>query len=200
MFHGFIRGLDKFLVAVFSKTKVYGRENIQNGNVVYVCNHMSIPDAFINYAVLPPKTHFMAKKEWFNNKIVGWTMRKMQVFPIDRGKVDLKSIRHACDILEQGNNLCIYPQGTRCERPEIEIGQMHKGVGMIALKGNSTVIPLMFNDKPAFFKKNVLFVGKPIDMSEFDGKWTGSDIQTRFTEKLAREMNALLEEKRKLIK
>ncbi len=200
MLHGFIRGLDKFLVAVFSKTKVYGRENIPDGNVVFVCNHMSIPDAFINFAVLPPKTHFMAKKEWFNNKFVGWLLGKIQVFPIDRGKVDLKSIRHACEILKNGNNLCIYPQGTRCREPEVKIEQMHKGIGMIALKSNSTVVPLMFNSKPGLFKKNILFVGKPIDTSEFDGKWSGSELQTRFTEKVAQEMNALLESQRKLLK
>ena len=43
------------------------------------------------------------------------------------------------------------------------------------------------------FKKNILFVGNPIDTSEFDGKWSGSELQTRFTEKVAQEMNALLE-------
>lgn len=197
MFHLFFRGLAKTVMFVASNTKIYGKENITDGNTVFVCNHMSIVDAFINFSFLPSKTHFMAKKELFKNPIVGWVLKKINVFPVDRGKADLKSIRHACDVLAQNGNLCIYPQGTRCENAEIDKEQMHNGIGMIALKNKSKVVPLMFSSKPGFFKRNVLYMGKPIDLTEFDGKKAGSETQKLFTEKIADEMNALLEKGRR---
>lgn len=197
MLYLIFRELAKAVISISAPTKVYGRENIEDGNVVFVCNHMSIVDAFINFSVLPSKTHFMAKKELFKNPIMGWVLKRINVFAVDRGKADLKSIRHACNLLGENNNLCIYPQGTRCENAEIDKEQMHNGIGMIALKNNSRVVPLMFDSKPAFFKRNVLYVGKAIDLTAFEGKKAGSETQKLFTEKIADEMNALLEKGRR---
>ena len=195
MFHGFVRGLAALVFALFSRTRVYGRENILAcGNVIYVCNHQSVVDAFISFYVLPSATYFMSKKEVFQNKFYAFFLKRLQMFPIDREAVDLKAIKYACDKLEEGNALCIFPQGTRHAESRIRLEDMHAGIGMIALRKKSRVVPMMFKQKPGFFKKNELIIGKEIDLSSFEGRRANSEEMKRFIQLGTGKMNELLEE------
>lgn len=192
MLYWIVYGLDWIVMHLFSNTRVLGRENLKDGNTIYVCNHQSAVDLFIMFLVLPHNTHFMAKKEFFAKKIVAWAMRKMQVFPVDRGKVDLVSLKHACGLLAEGKNLCIFPQGTRKKHVKIENDEMHNGVGMIALRKESAVVPMMFLDRPRLFHKNVLVIGRPMDMTAYQGQRATSELLTQFSDDLREQMNALL--------
>ena len=177
----------------FAPCKVYGKENIRKQNTVYMCNHQSITDMVILLAHLPGNTHFIAKKEIFKNKFFAWVLKEVRVFPVDRETADLKAIKHACNLLKDGKNLMIFPQGTRTDNPKIKLEEMHSGVGMFALKNQSTVIPMMFTEKPKFFKKNTLYIGKAMDLSEFEGKKANSQVLSEFTKKACDALNALLE-------
>lgn len=187
-----------FFIATFLRLfipcKIYGKENIKKHSTVYMCNHQSINDIVILMAHLPMNTYFMAKKEAFKNKFLGWLLKQVKAFPVDRQSVDLKSIKFACKVLNQGSNLMIFPQGTRKDSPYINLEDMHTGMGMIALKTNSTVIPMMFKEKPRFFKKNVLYIGKPMELSEFEGKKPNSAVLQEFTRKSVTVMNSMLGE------
>lgn len=192
-----LRGFVSFLaniVRIVLPCKIYGKENITRHNTVYMCNHQSIIDVFILVAHLPLNTHFIAKKEIFKNKLFSWVLTNIRVFAVDRETTDLKSIKHACNLLKEGNNLMIFPQGTRTDSPKVKAEQMHSGTGMFALKNQSTVVPMMFKEKPAFFKKNVLYIGKPLDLSQFEGKKANSQVLSEFNEVALNAMNALLEE------
>lgn len=187
-----------FFIATFLRLfipcKIYGKENIKKHSTVYMCNHQSINDIVILMAHLPMNTYFMAKKEAFKNKFLGWLLKQVKAFSVDRQSVDLKSIKFACKVLNQGSNLMIFPQGTRKDSPYINLEDMHTGMGMIALKTNSTVIPMMFKEKPRFFKKNVLYIGKPMELSEFEGKKPNSAVLQEFARKSVTVMNSMLGE------
>lgn len=180
------------LLKPFIPCKVYGSENIKGNKTLYICNHQSICDIIVLLAYLPLNTFFMAKKEVFKNKLFGWVLSKVGVFPVDRQSVDLKSIKYACSKLNENQNLMIFPQGTRKKSPQIETEDMHAGVGMIALKTDATVVPMMFKDKPGFFKKNVLIIGKPMDLTCFKDKKVNSEALSEFTKQATKELNALL--------
>lgn len=174
--------------------KIYGKENIVKHNTVYMCNHQSINDMIILLAHLPSNTHFIAKKEIFKNKLFSWVLKEVRVFPVDRGSADLKAIKHACNVLKDGNNLMIFPQGTRMDSPEVKLEDMHAGTGMFALKNQSVVVPMMFKEKPKFFKKNTLYIGEPLDLSAFEGKKANSQVLSDFTALACEKMNELLGE------
>ncbi|MBR6766017.1 MAG: 1-acyl-sn-glycerol-3-phosphate acyltransferase [Clostridia bacterium] len=174
--------------------KVYGKENLQKNNTLYMCNHQSITDIIILLAHLSNNTHIIAKKEIFKHKFFAWVLKNVHAFPVDRQTADLKAIKHACNLLNEGNNLLIFPQGTRTDSPVIKLEEVHTGFGMMALRTGSKVVPMMYKEKPRFFKRNTLYIGKPMDMSEFEGKRTSSQVLNEFAEKAVNEMNALLGE------
>ncbi len=190
-----LRRIAYFIVTVlrpFIPCKIYGKENIKSNKTLYICNHQSICDIVVLLAHLPLNTFFMAKKEVFKIKLVGWALKKVGAFPIDRQSIDLKSIKYACSKLNENDNLMIFPQGTRKDSPQVLLNDMHTGVGMIALKTGATVVPMMFKEKPRFFKKNVLIIGKPMDLSKFQDKKPNSQVLQEFTEKATEELNSLL--------
>ena len=190
-----IRKIVKVILLLLSRIEIDGKENIKNGNVVYVCNHQTIFDAAISFAFLPQNTFFMAKKELFKFKPLGALFKAVGVFPVDRSKADLKSIKFACNVLKENNNLLIYPQGTRTKQREVLRQEMHGGTGLIALKQNSTIVPMMFLNMPGLFRKNTLVIGKPMDTSKFKNMKLNSDNLSIFTDELMLVMNSLLEEK-----
>ena len=55
----------------------------------------------------------MAKEELWKNKIFGWIIRQIGAFPIRRGEGDREAIRYAQLLLEDGNALLMFPEGTR---------------------------------------------------------------------------------------
>lgn len=189
-----LRGIIWFLanvVRVVLPCKVYGKENITKNNTVFMCNHQSVIDTFILVAHLPLNTYFIAKKEIFKNKLFTWVLTNVRIFPIDREGTDLKAIKFACNLLKDGNNLMIFPQGTRKDSPIINVADMHAGTGLFALKNQSTVIPMHFTHKPAFFKKNTLYIGKPVDLSSFEGRKPNSQVLAEFSEIAANAINGL---------
>ena len=99
---------------------VEGLENIPTDKGIIVCsNHISNLDPIFWIIVLKRRIHYMAKKELFKNKILGWLLPKFDVFPIDRGKLDVKSIKHAINVVKSGDVLGIFPEGTRSRNGEI---------------------------------------------------------------------------------
>ena len=88
-----------------------------DGPVILAANHASNLDAIVIGAWLIPRLgrriHWLGKKELFDWPIVGWTAANGGVHPVDRGAADLEAFRLAQRILDEGNILFVFPEGTR---------------------------------------------------------------------------------------
>lgn len=94
--------------------KKEGRENIPaEGPAILVCNHIHLMDVACIIAMTKRQVRFMAKKELFDNKLIGWFLTKIGTFPISRGDADISGIRNALKVIKEGGLLCIFPEGTR---------------------------------------------------------------------------------------
>ncbi|MBA2278553.1 MAG: 1-acyl-sn-glycerol-3-phosphate acyltransferase [Chloroflexia bacterium] len=121
--------------------KVEGLANVPaTGGVVLVSNHLHNADPVLISIAFPRPLHFMAKKELFGVPVVGWGIRLVGSFPVDRGRADRTAIRRAQATLEQGIALGIFPEGTRSRTRRI--ARVHTGVGLVALRGNAPILPM----------------------------------------------------------
>lgn len=135
---------------------------------VIVCNHLSNADSFMVGTCFNKKIFFLCKKEWFKNKLVGGFLRLIGGVPIDRENTDLNAIKECFKVLKDGNNLGIFPEGTRNKTDNLLL-PFKNGVGMIALRSKVTVIPLFIYKKPKMFRKNYICVGEKFSLEEFYG-------------------------------
>lgn len=75
-----IRQIVKFVLLLLSRIEIIGKENIKDGNVVYVCNHQSIFDIAILFISLPQNTFFMAKKNCLSLSRLALCLKRLVFF------------------------------------------------------------------------------------------------------------------------
>ena len=113
------------------------------GSVV-ICNHTSMAELFgcRDGAVLwrpPHSPHF--KSEFAKSKIVRWAFSRVGGIPVERGTADMKCLRAAQHALQRGEDVLIFPEGTRIRSREIK-PEVHGGFALIAQMGKAPVNPL----------------------------------------------------------
>jgi 1-acyl-sn-glycerol-3-phosphate acyltransferase len=117
-----------------------GTENIpRTGPVVIAPNHKSFWDAFFLAAVVRRRLHFMGKAELFK----GWRGRVFLAlggFPVLRGASDAEAIETSRAILERGDVLALFPEGTRVQDPG-RLGNPRRGATRLAIETGAVIIP-----------------------------------------------------------
>jgi 1-acyl-sn-glycerol-3-phosphate acyltransferase len=116
----------------------------RDGPLILAANHASNLDAVVLGSWLMPKLgrriHWLGKKELFDWPIVGWTAAHGGVHPVDRGAADVEAFRLAQRILDQGNVLFVFPEGTRS--PDGSLQEARDGLAVLALRTGAPIVPL----------------------------------------------------------
>jgi 1-acyl-sn-glycerol-3-phosphate acyltransferase len=68
-------------------------------------------------------------------------IRGVGTFAVRRGSADRKALRQAIDLLQSGEVVCIFPEGTRSM--DGNLGKPVAGIGLIALKSMAPVVPVV---------------------------------------------------------
>lgn len=144
---------------------ITGRQNIpKDGPAIIICNHNHNMDPVFLAMTTPRQIHYMAKKEFFEIKIVKLFFDLAGAFPVSRGEGDLSAVKNAMAILRQNKLIGIFPEGTRGVDESLEPFQ--KGVALIAYKAQVPVIPVAIRNSQnlfAFWKKRpAAQIGQPI--------------------------------------
>jgi glycerol-3-phosphate dehydrogenase (NAD(P)+) len=135
-----VRWFLKGFVLGYFRLRRLGREHIPDGGVVLAANHRSFLDPFAIGYCLPRPVYFVAKQELFRNPILGWLLNSMGAFPIRRGGSDEESMETALQLLDRGDAVVIFPEGTRIRAGSL--GRPKRGVGRIALQSGAPVVPV----------------------------------------------------------
>lgn len=126
---------------LFFRVSRLGREHIPaEGGFIVAANHRSFLDPFIIGIMVRRPIYFVAKRELFTRRPVAWFLNNLGAFPIDRGAGDQDAMVTARAILERGDGVLIFPEGTRT-RPG-PLGAARRGVGRLALETGVPVVPL----------------------------------------------------------
>jgi 1-acyl-sn-glycerol-3-phosphate acyltransferase len=120
MFYRFWRSFFRFLFSHCCYWEIEGLENFPvTGPVLVISNHTSYWDPVVVGCVFPRQVYFMAKKELYSYPVLAQILRMLGAFPVDRGRVDKGTIRHALTLLKDGKVLGIFPEGTRSKSGQL---------------------------------------------------------------------------------
>lgn len=141
MFYALMKAVALAIARLFFRLEAHGLEHVpRKGPVLLVANHRSFLDPLVVGASAPRPLHFMAKVELFSVPILGAAIRRLHTLPVRRAGADPKSLRLALRILEDGNALLIFPEGTRGKDEEFLEGK--GGAGMLAVLSGAPVVPV----------------------------------------------------------
>jgi glycerol-3-phosphate dehydrogenase (NAD(P)+) len=135
-----VRWVVKTCILAYFRLRRLGREHIPDGGVVLAANHRSFLDPFAIGCCLPRPAYFVAKQELFKNPILGWFLNCMGAFPVRRGGSDEESMETALRLLDRGDAVVIFPEGTRI--PAGSLAKPKRGVGRLALQSGAPVVPI----------------------------------------------------------
>src|SRR5215208_1893166 len=135
-----VRWVLKAGILVYFRLRRLGMEHIPDGGVILASNHRSFLDPFSIGCCLRRPIYFVAKQELFKNPLVGWFLNCMGAFPIKRGAADEESVATSLALLERGEAVVIFPEGTRIRTGSL--ASPRRGVGRLALQSGSPVVPI----------------------------------------------------------
>ena len=153
-------------VKLFYPTKVIGKKNLpKKQGYVLTCNHYSNLDVVILGVSLGKKIRYLAKKELFKNKFMGWYVKKLGGFPVDRENPDISAFKFGVNALKEGHVFGIFPEGTRNKgADDAELQDLKSGAITFASKTGTKIVPVMIYRRARFLRKNYIVIGEPIDI------------------------------------
>src|SRR5918998_2905224 len=135
-----LRAVIKPAILLYFRLRRLGREHIPSGGVILAANHRSFLDPFAIGCCNPRPIYFVAKQELFRNPLLGWILNCMGAFPVRRGESDDESVATALALLDRGQAVVIFPEGTRIRSGSL--AKPRRGVGRLALQSGAPVVPI----------------------------------------------------------
>lgn len=130
---------------------VSGLENLpMSGAAVVASNHLVTYDVFPVQLALPRMVFFMGKAELFQVGIVHAVFREMGAFPVYRGEHDIWALEHAHKVLEAGQIVAMFPEGTRSRGKGLALAK--PGAAKLAIEMNCPLVVVSVDGIQNLFK------------------------------------------------
>ena len=168
------------LTVIFNRMKIYGKDELPTDGTGFflLSNHISILDGQVLSMMTFPRTYwFPSKAEFYKNTPQGLAytaVTAFKSFPVRRGEKDVRAIELIADLLRRGENVLLFPEGTRSMDGVLQKGKV--GVGKIIRDARPRVIPVYiegFADilgqgsaQPHIGKNCYLNFGPPLELTD----------------------------------
>jgi len=187
--------------AVMFRVRVEGRENVpRSGGCVIAPVHRSNLDSPILGYITRRRMRYMGKDSLWNNRFMAWFSSALGGFPVSRGTADRDALRACQAVLERGEPLVMFPEGTRQSGPVIK--ELFDGPAFVALRAGVPIVPVGIGGSERVMpkgskllrpKKIVLIVGEPIVPPKIEGR-VPRRVVNELTEQLHTSLQQLFDE------
>ncbi|SDK19686.1 lysophospholipid acyltransferase family protein [Streptomyces indicus] len=172
------------LLRLLFRPRIEGLEHVPDtGAAIVAGNHLSFSDHFLMPAILKRRITFLAKAEYFTGpglkgRLTAFFFRSAGQIPVDRSgkEAGQAAIREGLGVLNKGELLGIYPEGTRSHDGRLYKGKV--GVAAMALKAGVPVVPCAMigtfeaqppGQKIPSLRPITIRFGEALDFSRYEG-------------------------------
>jgi 1-acyl-sn-glycerol-3-phosphate acyltransferase len=132
-----------FVTALWAwfRPKVVGREHIpETGPAILAPVHRSFADFGFAAFCTERKLFFMTKDEMWKNRWLGKLLLTVGAFPVHRESADREALQRAEEVLQRGELLVLFPEGTRREGSEVE--DLMEGATFLSARTGAPIVPI----------------------------------------------------------
>lgn len=149
--HQVVMALAGFVFRSVIELEVSGLEYLpRSGGLVVAANHLTNFDVFPLQMALPRPLFYMGKAELFQKRLSNAFLRALGAFPVYRGARDEWALLHAQRILEAGQVVGIFPEGTRSYGGGLKVAKT--GAARLALASGCPITPVAIDGSQRLFK------------------------------------------------
>jgi 1-acyl-sn-glycerol-3-phosphate acyltransferase len=206
IFYRLFRALVVGICVAYTRTRVIGKHNIpKNGAFLLAPIHRSNIDTPLAAAVTARRMRFMGKDSIWKFKPIGWIISSLGAFPVTRGSADREALKRCISVLEAGEPLVLFPEGTRQSGPLVQ--PLFDGAAYVAVKAGVPIIPVGIGgsegvmpkgSKMIYPRKCVIVIGEPIvATADENGRIPRSAVKD-ITVQLATDLQRLFNEAQQL--
>ncbi len=202
MFQGFLYTLTWAPAKIFvrallahlgrGRVRVVGAENVPvTGGVLFCPNHVSDADPLAIAVTCPRKTpYFVAKRELFDIRYLGFWLRLWRVLPIQRDTADRAALRRFEELLKAGEAVILFPEGGG--NSDNTLQPLHPGALLVALRAKVPVVPVALRNTGVVWTYGdplphcvgtpapiSATFGQPLDLSDLWGKPGATNAATQ---------------------
>ena len=168
--HHIVRLLLEIVIRLYFRLEVHGRENIpRRGPFILSPIHRSYLDTPVIGASIWRLMRYMGAEKMWTNRPLGWFLTAMGGFPVQRGSADREALNAALTVVERGEPLVMFPEGTRQTGPVIH--ELFDGPAYVSGRTGVPIIPVGLGGTERAMPKGrrfilpvkmVVVVGEPI--------------------------------------
>ncbi len=195
-----VRALLAAVAHLVFRITVIGVDNVPSRGAYILAPgaHRSILDTPAVSLAGPRVLRYMGAENYFAIPGLGWFLRAMGGFPVERSLTDRAALRAAEAILGAGEPLVLFPEGTRQQGPVIE--KMKEGPAFLACRAGVPVVPVGIGGSERAMPKGsrfirpakiVLVIGRPIQTPARGSRRVKRSEVMALTEQLRRTLQGL---------
>ncbi|MGA0117707.1 MAG: lysophospholipid acyltransferase family protein [Ilumatobacteraceae bacterium] len=202
IFYKVIRFIVVGVAVAYTRTRIVGKHNIPStGAFLLAPIHRSNVDTPLAAAVTSRRLRFMGKDTIWKIAPIGWIISALGAFPVTRGTADREALKRCISVLESGEPLVLFPEGTRQSGPVVQ--PLFDGAAYVAVKAGVPIIPVGIGGsegvmpkgaKMIYPRKCVLVVGEPIVAPRDESGRVARSAVKEVTETLSQELQRLFDE------
>lgn len=135
-FHNFVKVYMNMLYDI----SITGKDNIPiNSNYILAGNHLNILDSWVLLAADDNYLRFLVDNKLYRYKLWEWFFKKLGTIGTNPDEMDLKSLKELINLLKEGENLVIFPEGHTHNK---DIDLVYKpGIAKMSRMTNTYVVP-----------------------------------------------------------
>tara|TARA_B110000305_G_scaffold128541_1_gene143820 strand:+ start:396 stop:1004 length:609 start_codon:yes stop_codon:yes gene_type:complete len=125
---------------IFHRLEINGLDRIPSNNgFILASNHLSFLDPPLAGCKVKRNLHYFARDSLFKGPL-GFLIKRLNSIPVNRGQLDLGTLKRTLKVLRDGHPLLVFPEGTRSM--DGSIGPSKKGLGLLVIKSKCPVLPV----------------------------------------------------------
>jgi 1-acyl-sn-glycerol-3-phosphate acyltransferase len=202
--YSFVRGFAAVVARLYLRMSMEGTEHLPaNGPFILSPVHRSNLDTPLVGPVTKRRMRYMGKDSMWKYGASAWFFTTMGGFPVHRGSADRQALRACQAVIERGEPLVMFPEGTRQEGPVVE--HLYDGPAYVACRTGAPIIPVGLGGTARAWPKGAklmrptkvtIVIGEPIEPPPLpaDGARLPRRVVHELTEELKGRLQVLFDE------